>query len=539
MIINKQWNYLSNSTPKLPNEDTISYLLRLRGIKDQNRFLNPSIDDLIALDDMKNIDSAANVIINGINDHKRFLIHFDVDIDGISAGTIMYRYLEYFSADVSWCINKGKIHGLKNSNINTDIADILIIVDSLDQDYTIYDELKQKGVEIVILDHHEFEEYPESAILVSSAKNYKNPELSGSGVVWKFCAYLDQKLNTGIADDFIDLCACGIIGDVCDISEKSFENRYLCDQGLNNLKNIGLKSIVGTYEFNSQSIIWSIAPLINAANRMNENELAVELFLCDKPKQAKIILEQIKEVKLKQDELVKTTVKTLQPQINPENQVIYGFIEDKGIAGLVASKIADMYQKPTIIFHKPENNELKGSIRGYSVENFRVLINSTGLAISEGHDMAAGIRMQDGNLFPLIDQLNVILKDYKFDMVKNIDLKLDINNISFVLIDILNHINKINGKGFKPISIALEGIEMKSFGLLQNKHFKGEYNNIEFICWKNTELYDFLIKRETGYYKTLDVTGELNCNIFAGKKRKQFIINDYKGYEYPEFLRDN
>ena len=261
-------------------------ILRSREIFDLDRFLYPIEEDLLPLDRLHNIDEAAKVVINGIKNNKNFFVYFDSDADGISAGAIMTRYLVNFEADgaVVPYINEGKQHGLKYDALCfQNKYDIVIIVDSMQDNPALYEELLRMGSEVIVLDHHDI---PDSILamqkqihLVSSMNDYPNPYLCGAGVTLKFCLYLDSLLGTNYADQYYDLAACGTCADMMDIGPDSMENRYICQKGFSNLKNVALNKIKGPYTFNSETVAFSVAPLINAANRMNQNWDALNLFL--------------------------------------------------------------------------------------------------------------------------------------------------------------------------------------------------------------------------------------------------------------------
>lgn len=532
--MNKIWNVLSDDVSIQRNESISEYILRLRNVTDVRRFIQPSIFDLEPFESMVNINLASDIIIDGIHQNKRFCVYFDVDCDGISSGTIMYKYLQQLKANVTYDINNGKQHGLANRDLTEfkDNMDILIIVDSLDTDYKIYDTLKSYGIEVVILDHHHFSEYPTSATLVSSNKYYGNPALSGSGVTWKVCAYLDKILNTKYAEELIDLCACGILADVCDVSEKSHENRYLCYQGLKNLNNIGLKAILDKYDFNAQAVLWSIAPLINASQRTQNNLLAVKLFLTNDEKVAKIIVKDIKKLKdgqdcevIRQSDLVREQQKTFPIKYD---KFVYGFIETGELTGLIATQISNEFQLPALIFKDSVKDipRVYGSGRSPTGLNLRSVIESLGYINVGGHEQAFGINLAKVDFVRFLKDLYAKLCDYSFETVINIDCKLSINNITNKMIHDIEKINYISGAGFKPITFMIENVEVEKLMLMQNKHTKFESNGIEFICWKNSILYKVL-KCEDDCVRYATVCGNLQLNNFAGKVRQQFIISDF------------
>jgi single-stranded-DNA-specific exonuclease len=490
-----------------------------------------------------NIQKASDIVIDGIKNNKIFCVYFDVDCDGICAGTIMYRYLKHYTSNVKYSINQGKIHGLSHLNIDgiVEKIDILIIVDSLDSQHTVYKQLHHKGIDVIILDHHDFKKYPVDATLVSSAKNYPNPHLSGSGVTWKFCAYLDLQLQNNLADNYLDLCATGIIADVCDVSENSYENRYLCYRGIDNLQNNAIKVLLNSYPLDSQSIIWSIAPLINASQRTNNNLLSLKLFISDDENEIKSLYKSLKEIKIQQDIEVDEIFTGIEDSLCNDYNFLFGFTSKAEYSGLIASKIADKYCKPAIIFYNVCNlaNQLRGSIRGGTVDNFKTLINSTNLAKCYGHEVAAGIYLSADNYKSFITTLHNKLKNYKPNSYKTVDLTLKMKDITVELIEELSLVSRVHGKTFDSISVAMFDVEINNPVLLKNKHTKFNYYDLDFIFWNNPKLYALIREQETGYFKQIDVIGELQLNYFAGKQVKQFIIKEYKNLcILPDFLRN-
>ena len=176
-------------------QEIVDMVLENRGIKDVKHFLNPREEDLLSLNSLMRIDEARQIVEKGIDSDKSFGIFFDVDLDGVSSGTIMTRYLKHYTERVSSYINVGKAHGLIGQDLERfNGVDILIVVDSLDKDTSQYEELHNRGVQIIVLDHHAIDQnidYDKYVTLVSSQRDYDNPSLSGAGVVWKFCKYLD------------------------------------------------------------------------------------------------------------------------------------------------------------------------------------------------------------------------------------------------------------------------------------------------------------------------------------------------------------
>ena len=150
---------------------------------------------------------------------------------------------------------------------------LVIAPDSSSNDYVEHEELAKRGIDVLVLDHHEAEEYSKFACVINNQMcDYPNKSLSGAGVVYKFCCYLDKLLNSNYAEDFLDLATVGLIADVMPL--KDFETRHLILKGMQGFRNPLLKTMVEKDDFHFGgkaltpfNIAWYIAPYINAITR--------------------------------------------------------------------------------------------------------------------------------------------------------------------------------------------------------------------------------------------------------------------------------
>lgn len=474
------YNVISDCRGLYENE-IINTILSDRGIKDVEHFLNPNEGDLLPLDSLENVDMARKIVENGIDCGFHFGILWDTDTDGATSGAIMTRYLMNFTKAVSPFINEGKSHGLIGQDIDRfNDCDIVIIVDSLDKDITQYRELVSRGKEVVVLDHHAIDQdvpYDEYITLVSSQRNYDNLNLSGAGVVWKFCKYLDQYFMEDYADDYADLAACGLVADMMDVSENSMENRYIIEIGLDRMINPAIKKIVGSFPFNSTAISFSIAPLINAANRMNRNVTAMNAFLADDNKEVLKYIKELKKCKEEQNEEVEKLMDNIIVQADGQldKKVISIFINsENGISGLIGNKLLERYQRPLLILKEIEIDGEKyyaGSARAIGIDDFRKLCNETGVAEANGHELAFGIQVKAKKYGDFISKLEESLENIEIKMARTVDIELDISDITRDLIDKIKTIDKISGTGFKPITVKVSDITEYEVGSMsQGKH---------------------------------------------------------------------
>ena len=505
--------------------DIIEQIFDNRGL-DIDTILHPTEDDLIPLTALRNIEKAFKIVDDGLADGKSFLIWADVDVDGITSAAIMFRYLTNYTDKVSVCINSGKAHGVKEYTNTRE--DIIIVVDSIDY-FGYYRAMLNQGKQVIILDHHEIPnddlpnyDLPDIA-LVSSTNNYPNKELSGAGVVWKFCTYLDEMNLENYAENLVDLAACGLVADMVDLTVP--ENRYICDMGFNNLNNPAVKAIVGGYKFNSQAVSFSIAPLVNAANRMDENEKALSIFLTDDEADIKATVKELKALKAQQDSIVKNLMNTVQEQIDKQkdSKVICVITKGDNFSGLLANQIGGTYQKPVIIT-KIDGDMVKGSGRGgYGTTDFMSLCNQTELAWCAGHPNAFGISIEKRDYMHFVHKLNEIMQNITLDQTEEADVELSLENITDDLIDSFKFINRISGTGFTPLSVCMNDLTGYEVGTMsQGKHLK--------ICFGDFLIIQWNFKDDISQFdgRPISVIGTLDSCYFGRTYYKQLVVQDIK-----------
>lgn len=485
-----------NDCRQMYEDEVFDVILEQRGITNPEHFFNPTEDDLLPLDSLLRIEDAFRRVDKAIKEDEKISILFDTDLDGTSSGAIITRYLKNFTSNIKTYIDEGKQHGLIGQDIEKfHDVDLLIIVDSLDKDESQYKKLHESGTDIIILDHHAIKEiipYDKYAILVSSQRNYRNPQLSGAGVTWKFCKYMDEQYLTGYADELADLAACGLVGDMMDMTV--MENRYIVSKGLSKIYNPAIKKIVGGFEFNSNAISFSVAPIINASNRIGKNDIAMKAFIED---DNKILLKYMRELK-KCKELQNEEVDRILPKaINScekqkDNKMMVVLIDtDYGISGLLGNKLLERYQRPILIL-KDCGNTYRGSMRAVGVDDFRKICNESGLAKADGHELASGIEIKKELLNEFTLYIEETLPELKSDSVVDVDIQLDISDITRKMVDLIKSIDKISGTNFKPIKVYINNIYDYEIGNMSDyKHLTIKPNDyLLIIKWNYNGSFD-------------------------------------------------
>lgn len=528
----KQWNIKIDGRNLSPYEITDA-ILESRGIYNSLDVLLSADDDLIPYEELKNIHDAAEIILDTIEHDGMFLVFFDTDTDGVSAGSIMTRYLKNYTNKVQTCINEGKAHGLESFNSQAlNGVDTMIIVDSINNNPQLYQNIIDRGIKIVVVDHHivpqELADSEVDICLVSSANDYPNPALSGSATTWKLCKYLDELTWNDYADSLVDLAACGLIADMCSVGMDSRENRHICKLGFGNQVNPAIKKINGTYEFNSQAVSFGIAPLVNAANRMNDNENAMRLFLSDDNKEIAKLIKALKsdkewqnyEVKEKMPELIAQGDKQL------DKKCMYFFMDGSNeTTGLVGNKLLEKYQRPLFVLRQTEDGQYAGSMRAIGVEDFAQIVNGTGIGRCLGHELAAGAFIPVDRFDEFAEKIEEALNNVEFKQEVTVDIQLDIDQVTDDLIKQIKLINKVSGTGFPPITVMISDVrKYQVSSMSEGKHLKLVHPNMIFIKWNFNDWEEFE-QEEPGMITAI---GQLDCGFFGRTYYRQLVMNDFK-----------
>lgn len=519
----KNYNIL-NDCRGMYEDEVFDTILKQRGIQDAKHFLNPTEEDLLPLDSLYRIDEAYIRINRAIEENENIGILFDTDTDGITAGTIMTRYLRHFTDDIFTYIDDGKQHGLKGQNLQQFASlDLLIVVDSLDEDEIQYKELSEAGIDVLILDHHAIKReipYDTYTILISSQRDYDNSQLSGAGVVWKFCKYLDEQFLTDYADELVDLAACGLVGDMMDMTV--MENRYIVSKGLEKIYNPAVKKIVGGFEFNSTAIAFSIAPIVNAANRMGENETAMNAFLEDNNKQVLAYVKALKKCKEEQNQEVERLLPNVYEQCEKQKdqKVIAVYIDTQyGIAGLLGNKLLEKYQKPILVL-KDIGSKYVGSMRAVGVDDFRKICNDSGYAKADGHELASGIQIKKSDLNNFLSYIETNLPEFKEPTI-DIDIQIDVEDITRRLVENIKKIDRISGTNFKPVRAYMDNICDYEIGQMSDyKHLVLKPNDyLQIIKWNFDGSFD-----DMEDHSTMNDEFEAVCSLDSGFLGRKFVL---------------
>lgn len=568
--------------------DYAANLLRSRGITDINMYKAPTADFLSSPTLLKNIAAGAGLYLRVVNSGGRILIVVDSDNDGYTSAAIMYQYTVRMNSKckVDYWLHEGKQHGLQDhidKLVQTDAPyDLIILPDSSSNDAKYHDMLDEIHIPCLILDHHLTDEkLSENAIVINNqlSPKYENKELTGAGVVYQFCRYIDGITGNNWADDYLDLAAWGIIGDMGSVLE--MENRYIIYKGLSKeyIKNDFLKCLLNKQAYsitgkmgatwddiiektNPISIAFYIVPLVNAMIRVGTMAEKERLFLAfidgsrmvpsgkrgAKGTMERVDVESTREctnAKARQDKTKKEVVERLEAKIFKndllENKVLFVRLEDTDrfpseLNGLIAMQLAAKYKKPTIVARLNEQGFDRGSARGMNQSELRdfreFLLGSGYFEYAQGHANAFGISIPDDCLRAFHVYANDALKDIDFG--ENV---YDINflrsgedaDLSDLIIDLASQ-NGIWGQGNPEPVVCVTHIyckpsEIRIMGSNQDT-LKIEYNGMSYLKFRATELIDKIKKYPSSAQLKIAVVGRPNLNEWMGRKTPQLFIDD-------------
>lgn len=519
------------------------------------------------------------MLIKHIANEDDAIIIVDSDVDGWTSSALMINYLyecfpSWVKNHLTWALHEGKQHGLGDhiDKIIDNNYKLVICPDSATNDIEYIKRIHDNGGDVLILDHH-LSDVPmsEYAVTINSQYNYPNNQLSGVGVVYQFCKYIDKIRKEDIVDKFIDLVAVGLMGDM--MCMRSLETKELMFKGFKeeNISNPLIYGLRNKAEFalskadyvpsslndlgiTPMGAAFFIIPLLNALSRsgtMEEKELVFESMLTLKA------FEQILSNKRghKQGEMEKRVDQALRTCTNVKNRQTRAedagmellisrakeMLDDKvlvfpikpgevdaNIVGLVANKLMAKYQRPVCVVIK-NDNIYQGSMRGYTatgIEDFKkVAETSPSTAWVRGHENAAGICITDIASFR--SDMNEKLKDISTEIVHYVDYIFDNGIVDKEVILNLADMNDYIGTGFPRPLVYVRDCVIDNYMIMKDAHLKINLNDgASAIMWG---IDDELKERiQSGEKIKINFVAKCNINEWNFEKYPQLIIEDWE-----------
>lgn len=490
--MNHKWNYQPPSQEQteaakaLAKETGISpilcKLLLERGITsaaEAKRFFRPQLSELHDPFLMKDMSMAVERLNQAMGRKERIMVYGDYDVDGTTAVALVYKFLQQFYSNIDYYIpdryNEGYGVSVKGVDYAYETGVKLIIV--LDCGIKAVEEIayaKEKGIDFIICDHHVPDDVLPPAVAILNAKRadntYPYDHLSGCGVGFKFMQAF--ALNNGIEfhqlTPLLDLVAVSVASDIVPIMG---ENRVLTHHGLKQLNSnpsVGLKAIIDVCglsekEITVGDIVFKIGPRINASGRIQNGKEAVELLIekdfsaaLEKANQINQYNETRKDLDKTMTEEANQIVERLEGLVDRRSIVIYNEAWHKGVIGIVASRLTEIYYRPAVVLTRTDNLAT-GSARSVSgfdvyraIEHCRDLLENFG-----GHTYAAGLSMKVENVEEFTRRFETYVTEHilpeQTSAVIDIDAEIDFRDITSKFHADLKKFNPFGPDNHKPI----------------------------------------------------------------------------------------
>lgn len=556
-----KWNTQSNKIPK-NIEELQNIILKNRNIpKDKiETFLNPIHPKEISLKDLKinksEYDKAIKIIKKAIKDDSKIVIFGDYDVDGISASAILWQVLfkmykeehsEGINHPVPFIPHREK-HGYGITELALDeiieahAPKLIITVDNGIVAHEPISYAKEKGIDVILTDHHQPESKDGKADLPDANCVVHTTKICGAGVAWMLSKGLDEELTLSM----LDLAGIATIADQVPLLE---ENRSFATFGikeLRNSKNLGLMEIckiakINQKEISAGNIGYAISPRINAMGRLEHGLDALRLLCTKNRKQANDLAKTLNDTNFTRQDMTKLMLdeaKLQLTEIEDENLIIvYSQTFHEGILGLIAGRLSERHHKPAIAIYMGKDlaKASARSVHGVNIVEILRAIRDDLTAVG-GHPMAAGFSFLPKNLETVRSKLFKLAKEKIEESQLEKSLKLDCEiPANLVNINVIESLNKFAPYGMKNpqpvVSISnLKIVDVRLIGK-SNEHLKlklvdnSSEDGVSFDClsWYGSERFTNLEQDNV-----VSIAGTLDINEWNNRKYPQVILKDLK-----------
>lgn len=558
------------------NYSPMQQILVNRGIdvKDIEHYLKTSDADILNPDLLDNMAEGVKRLVSAIKNQEKMFLIVDCDADGFtaSAALVNYIYKVFPSAMdlLSIQLHEGKEHGIEEKWLEEIVANeykLVICPDASSNDYNQHKFLKDNGIDVLVLDHHDAEEVSENAIIINNQlSDYPNKTLSGVGIVYKFCSKIDELMKIKEADTILDLVSLGMIADMMDM--RNFETKHLIQKGLTRIENPFFKALVERQAYSIGETVtpigvaFYIAPLINATIRVgtqNEKEVMFKAMLnhCaydmipstkrgEKGKTEAVVVQAVRNAtnvrnrqKKARDNGFEYVEQIIAANNLDKNKIIVVQVSedlDKNLTGLIANQLMAKYQKPVLLVRETDEGLLQGSARGYDKSELKdlksFLLESGFMEYAEGHAAAMGVGIYKDKVNALVDYSNTVLANYDFSACYDVDYEYMSNDFKAQDIIDIGSMKSLWGKGVDEAMVVIKGIKITSNNITlmsanKNPTIKITLQNGTSLIKFGASQSEFESLKSSGYTE-IDVIGTCAINEWQGMITPQILIKDYE-----------
>jgi single-stranded-DNA-specific exonuclease len=533
-----------------------------RGITDvrtARAFLNPDMYKPSSPFDLPDMDNAVERLTRAIHQHETICVCGDFDVDGQTATTLLVSALQDLGARVVYHIPNrlSEGHGVHIPKLKQVIdggVQLILTCDTGIAEHEAVDYANSCGVDVVITDHHHLPTTLPNAYAAVNPKRLPEThplrELPGVGCAYKLVEALYDHFGRGDTSHFLDLVALGIVADVAVLTG---DTRYLLQRGLQVLRQterLGLKIMMETAELqpaqvSEEHIGFALGPRLNALGRLDDANLIVELLTTNDLERARILANQLEGLNNQRKLLSEQVYHGAQAQIAQDSTLLdYGALVlanphwHTGVVGIVANRLAEHYNRPTVLLATPPDGIARGSARSvYGCDITAAIAQQEDILLAfGGHTMAAGLRLLADHIPDFRRRLSrtvkQILGEVQPILTQQIDGYVALNELS---LDLVKEIERLApfGPGNPPLTLASKDMTLKHHRILgrSQEHLqltvedaKGTSQRV--IWWQGA--------KETTPQGHFDLAYVVRASDYQGKRDLQIVFVDARPAEDEE-----
>lgn len=529
------------------------------GDQEIRKYLKGTLADLYEPEQLKDMEKAASIIREKILEGRRIRIIGDYDIDGVCSTYILYRGMKRAGANVDYeipdRIKDG--YGINHMLIEAAAQDGIDTILTCDNGIAASAEIamaKELGMTVVITDHHEVlkidgeEVLPQADAVVDPKQAdcyYPNPEICGGVVAWKFVKVLYRLFHIPEKEweDLLEFAAIATVGDVMRLQD---ENRIIVKYGLKKIaetSNIGLRKLVeknnlDISHLSAYHIGFVIGPCLNAGGRLQTAKLALALLLAEDEEEADRLAVELKELNDKRKDMTQEETRKAEELVDglySGDKVLVVYLPDchESLAGIIAGRLREHYQKPSLVITKSEDGA-KGS--GRSIEAYHMfegLVEVRDLLTKfGGHPMAAGFSLKEEHIEELRKRLNENAKLTEEDFIQKIwiDVPMPLEYVSEELIQELEALEPF-GQGNEKPQFAQKNLHIRGFRVMGKNRNAVRLSVVTENGFPMEALWfgdgDGFEKELSGH-SVMDAIYYPGINEYNGNRSIQIVIKNYK-----------
>lgn len=537
-------------------------IIRNRGIEGDaeiERYLNGTLDDLYDPRMLKDLETAVSILSQAIDDKKKIRIVGDYDIDGVCSTYILLQAFERLGGNVDYeipdRIKDG--YGINESIIeqaHMDEVDVILTCDNGISAFHQVELAKKYGMTVVITDHHEVpldgerEIIPPADAVIDPKQSdcrYPFPEICGAVVAYKLVQVLYECRNIPHEEwlELLEFAAIATIGDVMKLQD---ENRILVKYGLRKMSetsNLGLRKLAEKNNLDLEKITayhigFVIGPCLNAGGRLKTAKEALALLRARSEEEAEFFANELKELNDARKDMTEQGTEAAKIQVESwylDDKVLVVFLPDchESLAGIIAGRLREYYQKPAIVLTRGEEN-VKGSGRSIDAYHmFKKLTEVSDLLIKYGgHPLAAGLSLEEKNIDEFRRRLNENseLSEEDFKAKIWIDVPMPIGYVTEKLVRELSCLEPFGQGNEKPL-FAEKSLRIRSSRVMgRNRNVvkmtleEADGHAIEALYFGDAIAFE----EERACHREIDIVYYPDINEYNGKKTLQAVIRRYK-----------